>query len=181
MFGLKKKARENNQYLLIPQNMFDVGKFTLYLSVPIVNRISYNNKFSAQYSPDILYTINDFIVISSEVVRGYEGVYANYNSGFTTQNDINVDVFYFENSYINKISASIGFDAGAAIDGYNGKIAHDKVLMGWAFGLKTQGKVNFSFIYAQPINHIYIRKNHKVIKAFLEIRDGDEKIIFDNI
>jgi hemolysin activation/secretion protein len=164
LFGLEKQGRENNQYLMIPQNMFDIGKLIVNTTIPITNKVYYTNKSSAQYSSDILYTINDFIVVSPNGVRGYEGVYANYNSGFVSQNDINVVLFNFSNQYINGISTNLGFDAGAAIDGYNGKITHDKVLMGWALGVKTNGKIELALSYARPINHIYIPKNHEVIK-----------------
>ncbi|MDR2007980.1 MAG: hypothetical protein LBQ34_03290 [Alphaproteobacteria bacterium] len=164
LFGLTLQGRKDNQEMMIPQNMFDIVKFTNNLNVPIVNRVSYVNRLSTQYSPDILYTINDFVVISSNGVRGYEGVYANYNSGFTTQNEINVDLLRFDNTYFSGVSTAVGFDAGAAIDGYNGKITHDKVLMGWAAELRTSGRVEIGLTYARPINHIYIRGNHEVVK-----------------
>ncbi|MCL2566812.1 MAG: hypothetical protein FWE18_01780 [Alphaproteobacteria bacterium] len=169
LFGLPTQGSRDNQYFMIPQNKFDAAKLTTNLTVPIVNRVSFINRFSSQYSSDILYTINDFVVVSSNGVRGYEGVYANYNSGFTAQNEINVDLFRFENTYISGISTAYGFDSGAAIDGYNGKITHDKVLMGWAAELRTSGKVEAVVSYARPLNHIYIPKNHEVVKFNISI------------
>ncbi|MGV3278633.1 ShlB/FhaC/HecB family hemolysin secretion/activation protein [Rickettsiales bacterium LUAb2] len=170
LFNQPKQGRsKQNQEDLIPQNEFDIGKLTVNTSVPIANKLTYNNNLAMQYSSDILYTINDFVAVSKQGVRGYQGVYANYNSGFTDQNELLYDLFMFNNAYINKISVLGAIDMGAAIDGYNMTITHQKVLYGYYVELRTTGKIAMSIGYAQPLNHVYISKNQQVVNFALTL------------
>lgn len=159
----KQGSSRKNQLDLIPQNDFNIVKINVNAFVPITNSLSYNNNISMQYSSDILYTINDFIAVSKQGVRAYQGVYANYNSGFTDQNELVYDFFTVNNNYVNKISILASLDMGAAIDGYNFSITHKKILFGYYVELRTAGKIAMSIGYARPINHFYITKNHQVI------------------
>lgn len=171
LFNQSKQGRsKQNQIDLIPQNEFDIGKVTINTSVPIVNRLTYNNNLAMQYSSDILYTINDFVAVSQQGVRGYQGVYANYNSGFTDQNELLYDLFMFNNTYVSKISVLGSVDMGAAIDGYDFTITHQKVLYGYYVELRTTGKIAMSIGYARPLNHVYISKDQQVINFELTLR-----------
>lgn len=164
LFNQPKKGRSNqNQIDLIPQNKFDIGKLIISTTVPITAKLTYKNHLAMQYSSDILYTINDFVVVSKQGVRGYQGVYANYNSGFTNQNELLYDLFLFNNKYINKVSILGAIDMGAAIDGFNMTITHKKILYGYYIELRTTGKIAMSIGYAQALNYVYISKNQQVV------------------
>jgi hemolysin activation/secretion protein len=176
IMGLKKQYRETIQTPFglesLSQNLFDIWKISNNTSIPIFTRLSYANRISAQYTKDTLYAINDFNVISGQGVRGYEGIYSNYGSGFFMQNDLTYDVFVFENKWIRKISMLLGLDMGGSLDEITFEILNDKgrPFFAWYSEIKTQGIFSFSLGYGKPIAPIkYMPKNHEVVKISFNI------------
>ncbi len=169
LFGEDKQGKNKQS---VPQNLFDLVKLNWYTTVILSSRFNYINRLKIQYSKDTLYSINDFVVISSEGVRGYDGISSNSASGFVNQNELSIKLVEFQNSWLSKINLVTAIDIGASINENSFHLLNHKghPLYSWYAELNTQGRISTSIGYGRPITRIpFSPKGHEVFRAKISI------------
>ncbi len=140
LFG-NETIYKNDYY--IPQNKFNLVNLNFLIKVPLKERLSYKTFVNMQYSEDTLYPIKDFVVIGPSGIRGFDGIYSNWQSGFVVQNELNLvlENNHFLSSYFPYYSLTTAVDFGGSLDTETFYILNEKNLPLFAYYLeiKTQG------------------------------------------
>lgn len=132
------------------------GTMSWYKAFAIKERaLNYQLRLGFQYSPDSLYSDNQFSIGDEYTVRGFKGGIISGDSGYYISQTFDIP-FYPQKMFISQIKPFLGIDFGRVFKHLN---QGNETIAGMAIGTKIQiSRLNLSFTYSKPIKNVKVNK-----------------------